>query len=302
MKIKVLLLLFALFITTNIVYAANWVTINNSKSDQVYFDKEGIKIRHSKIYYWAKIIPNDGYFYKVYSVSDCDNDKIAILYSMAYDSKNKLIDKESSTETFKRIIPNSNEENLSSYACNLLKEKTDNWQKSMDKGNEAIKNNNFESAEVSYLEAIENAELILLQNNVDKDYLLEAINTLADSYKNQERNEEALYLYNYELNIYKDKNDEYENINIITSQINEVQRDIQTEKIKHDQAIEQQKQEQERQMQQQKQAMEQQRQEQERQRAIQAQYQNQSNKNQQTTPLDIFNGGVNLLNQIQRGY
>src|SRR5574343_175624 len=124
MKYKLLSLLVALTISSNICLCANWKEIGNKG----YIDIDSIKYQSDKINFWMKYL-NTGYFKNIkgkkiwyelaYESIDCTNNTSAIIYFIDYGLNNKLIYENFDSSEFTPIAPDTNGETLKKIVCNL---------------------------------------------------------------------------------------------------------------------------------------------------------------------------------------
>jgi len=195
-KTKLIILLTILFAISP-AYAANWEIINNKSNNKIYFDLQNVVINNALIFYWSKYK-----ILKTWSVSDCNVNQFAILTTLKYDSNGKLISKKSkdvNSLALEPIVPDSIAESIHNYACKIYFKNTDKWNELMISKENALKQNDSNTAFSSLKEAIDES-LKLKKQGYGEKYFIESVKatiSLAESYKNQGMLNEAMFIYDF---------------------------------------------------------------------------------------------------------
>ena len=120
MKKVLIYLLTILFISANVVYAANWVTIKASNGKTALLDTQNIDISNQYVKYWVKATKS-GYTYRYYMMSDCSSQTSCIIETYKYDSTGKVVDSSENGINLEKIVPDTLNEALYRNVCEIVR-------------------------------------------------------------------------------------------------------------------------------------------------------------------------------------
>ena len=117
---KVFLFIISALMVTNIVYAANWVTIKASNGKTALLDTQNIDIAIPNVKYWIKTTKN-GYTYRYYMMSDCSSQRSCIIETYKYDSAGNVVETSTNGINLEKIVPDTLNEALYRNVCEIVR-------------------------------------------------------------------------------------------------------------------------------------------------------------------------------------
>ena len=118
---KIFLYILTLVLATNIVYAANWVTVKASNGKTALLDTQNLEISNQYVKYWVKA-SKSGYTYRYYMMSDCSSQTSCIVETYKYDNTGKMVSSSENGINLEKIIPDTLNEALYRNVCDLLRQ------------------------------------------------------------------------------------------------------------------------------------------------------------------------------------
>ena len=166
---RTFIFILTLLLTTNIVYAANWVTVKASNGKTALLDTQNIEISNQYIKYWVKA-NKSGYTYRYYMISDCSSQTSCIGETYKYDSTGKMVDSSENGINLEKIIPDTLNEVLYKNVCDLLRQSplsidSATWSAYLQKAGKQVK----QGWEPKYSKTKENNLIAIVSYKVDKN-------------------------------------------------------------------------------------------------------------------------------------
>ena len=120
---KIFLYLLMLLLATNVVYAANWISVKASNGKTALLDTQNIEILNQYAKYWVKTSNSDknGYTYRYYMMSDCNSQTSCIIETYKYDNTGKMVSSSENAVNLEKIIPDTLNEALYRNVCDFIK-------------------------------------------------------------------------------------------------------------------------------------------------------------------------------------